>query len=239
MTRNIIGKLFAALIITAIIPFSLSAQNVEEILKSHFKAIGQEKLEKIETATTTGSIAIMGNDAPMNTYFKKPDKVRAEINVMGMSIVSVYNGKVGYVSVPGQPLKEVTPEELKGMTGSTGLEDKLYQAKKDKAKITLVGKTQLDSASVYKLALVYVNGDSSFAYVDPKTYYVVKLESNKSISGTAAQIEETYSDFRTTDGITLPYSVGTSAMGQQVAMKLDKVTFNTPIDDKQFEKPAQ
>ena len=114
----------------------------------------------------------------------------------------------------------------------------MYDAQKDKAKFSMVGKTTLNNVEVLKMSIKYPNGDSSLAYLDPKTYYVVKIEATKTMAGQTAQVDVAFSDFKTVDGITLPFSIATNVMGQSANMKLDKVVFNTPIDDKQFEKPA-
>ena len=82
------------------------------------------------------------------------------------------------------------------------------------------------------------DGNETYYFVDPSTYYVTKSIIKSEVMGQAVDVTTTYSDYKKTDfGIVLPYTKNIDMGMIQLAQKLDKLEVNKAIDPKIFEIP--
>ena len=72
------------------------AQSLDDILKDHYAAIGQDKMIKINTQKITGKMLQGGVEIPFIQMAKRPDKVRVEGTFQELTFVQTYNGKEGW-----------------------------------------------------------------------------------------------------------------------------------------------
>lgn len=88
--------------------------------------------------------------------------------------------------------------------------------------------------------LQFSAGDQKVTWnVDPQTGHVVRASFDGMTQTGPAKVEETYSDWKTTDGITLPtHSVKTANGKELMSYDLTSFTVNPAVDPKMFEKPA-
>jgi len=63
--------------------FAVQAQDMtlEEILESHFEAIGQEKLNDVKSMTVAGKMMMQGMELPFKMIIKRPNKSRMEMTI--------------------------------------------------------------------------------------------------------------------------------------------------------------
>ncbi|HEA64848.1 MAG TPA: hypothetical protein ENI02_01755, partial [Candidatus Aminicenantes bacterium] len=90
------------------------SQEASDILKKMVAAQGGEKiLEKIEDMTSSGTLELiqMGMTASLTMYKKEPDKVRMDIEMMGMIITQAYDGETAWGVNPQTGSTEEMPEQ--------------------------------------------------------------------------------------------------------------------------------
>jgi hypothetical protein len=77
-------------------------------------------------------------------------------------------------------------------------------------------------------------------FIDPKTGYILR-EKYKGLGQTGPFDGETnFSDWRTTDGLTLPYLHQNKQNGQQTSsLECQKIEINPAVDPKLFAQPAE
>ena len=72
------------------------AQDLQSILDKHFKAIGQEKVLKVQTQVSTGKILQMGMEIPFKSITKRPGKAYMEMDLQGTKVVTAFDGVKGW-----------------------------------------------------------------------------------------------------------------------------------------------
>jgi hypothetical protein len=104
----------------------------------------------------------------------------------------------------------------------------------------LVGKEKLNNVDAYKIKLTSKDNDASTYFIDANTYYLLKMIKVANMAGQEAEVETSFSDYKTTDyGYVIPYKVEiTLPQGFSLAMNMKKVEVNKEIDPKIFEMPA-
>ena len=79
---------------------SMDAQQLEEILQSHFKAAAQDKMGNIETIITHGKnrYSMGGIESSFIIYQARPNKIRIESQFQGSEVVQTYNGGANWAA---------------------------------------------------------------------------------------------------------------------------------------------
>ncbi|HJZ13057.1 MAG TPA: hypothetical protein VJ521_12945, partial [Acidobacteriota bacterium] len=87
-----------AVVLSMMISVYAAAQTAEEIVSKHIEAEGGlEKLKALESMKVTGKLTAHGGmEAPFVVIKKRPDKVRMEFTMQGLTGVSAYDGKSGW-----------------------------------------------------------------------------------------------------------------------------------------------
>ncbi len=76
-------------------------------------------------------------------------------------------------------------------------------------------------------------------FVDPQTGHVLRATYSSVTPQGPAQVSTEYSDWKTTDGLTLPTAQTSTRNGELFSTeKIDSIQINPPVDPKLFEKPA-
>jgi outer membrane lipoprotein-sorting protein len=216
------------------------SQKASDILKKMVDAQGGKKvLEKVKDMTSTGSLELiqMGMSGSMTMYKKEPDKVRMDIEVMGMVITQAFDGETAWWVNPQTGSREEVPEQqaddMKRM--ALGIDAFLYP---DKYGITFAskGKEKIEEKEYLVLEQTFSDGHKATLYIDPKTYLTYK-----SISTTVNQMgveveQETFeSDFKKVEGMTIAYSIIIFQDGEEfMKLALSEVSFNSGLEDSLF-----
>jgi len=92
--------------------------------------------------------------------------------------------------------------------------------------------------STYKIKLVDKAGSEFTYYIDPGTYYILKLDTKASLGGKDISNSSSYSNYKKTDfGYVMANTIATSNMGYDITINYVKVEINKNIDPKIFAMP--
>ncbi|HLX93345.1 MAG TPA: hypothetical protein VKR32_16790, partial [Puia sp.] len=81
-------------------------------------------------------------------------------------------------------------------------------------------------------------GDELTYYLDPNTYYILKLDTKATISGKDISNSSSYSNYKKTDfGYVLANTISTTNMGYDITINYNKIEINKEIDPKIFAMP--
>lgn len=234
-------KLLAFLIITCFADVA-TAQTVDDIVAKHVKAMGGEKLAKLQSMKISAEMDIMNMKVPITTIIIQNKGFRSESTVQGMTVVQAVSGSTGWAINPmagntkATPLPEDAVKSLANETDLTGL----YNYKEKGYKLTLDGEEDLSGAKVYKVTMIMPNGVRRVNYISKDTFYILKIVAQTKVNGQDVMSENVQSDFRAVDGIYYPFTseVTTSAMpGTKMGLKITALEVNPKIDPKIFEMP--
>ena len=234
-----IVSLFAVALFTGFV--AVSAQDLDKILDKHYEAVGQKKLAKVETLSSSGKLVQMGMEFPFTLVLKRPDKLKMTAEVQGMEIVQAYNGETGWMIMPmtgtSDP-QDMTDQQIKAVKQMGDIDGDLYNWKKKGFQLSLLGKDTLETTPVYKIKVVKDNGDEFIYYLDAEKYLVLKTDTKSSFQGTEVEASTYYSDFKTVEGMNFPFNIESKVNNQTVSeIIVGKYEVNNKVDDSIFEKP--
>jgi outer membrane lipoprotein-sorting protein len=218
-----------------------NAQSLDEILAKHNKAMGQDKMLEIKTYTLQANINQMDMELPMTMKLKRPDKFFMEMDVQGQKMNQAYDGKVGWQITPwvSPDVREMTGAELDQAKDQANIDGPFYHYKDRGLKADLIGKVDLNGKPVFQINLTDKNGAVQSYFLDSETYYILSIKRKVVSEGNELEIESKMSDYLVQDGIAIARKIESSTPMGSVTIKINKIEFNTPIDDAIFAKPAK
>ena len=220
------------------------AQTVDEIIARNVEALGgMGKLKSVATLRTTGKLKMGSFQAAVGQENKRPDKVREEFILQGLTQVLAYDGKAGWQVDPFEGRKDpelLSADDTKGLQVAADIDGPLVNYKQKGSIAELVGHDSVEGTDCYKIKLTLKNGDVRSYYLDAESYMVIKLETQTKIRGSLVERETYYGDYEKVEGIYYPF---TSESGQKdqpdrLQVTLDKIEVNVPLDDSRFAVPG-
>lgn len=216
------------------------SQEASDILKKIVEAQGGKKvLEKIEDMTTSGTLEMiqMGMSGSVTMYKKEPNKMRMDIEVMGMIITQAFDGETAWMVNPQTGSKEEMPEkqaeDMKRM--ALGVDAFLYP---EKYGISFVykGKEKIEEKEYLILEQTFADGHKATLYIDPKTYLTYKTKATTmNPMGVEVETETFESDYKKVNGMTIAYSIVVFQDGEEfMKLTLTDITFNSGLEDSLF-----
>lgn len=192
---------------------------------------------------------------PFVMEMQRPRKVRIELQFNRQTAVQVYDGTNGWKVRPFLNRPEVEPytaEELKRASHQEDLDGPLVDYAAKGTHVDLDGNEKVEGRDTYKLKVTESNGHVFHIWIDAETFLEAKVEGQpRRLDGTDHPVEIYYRDFRTVDGLKIPFVVETRVL--QVAKNalnlkdtpvpperivIDKVVVNPKLDAKLFSKPT-
>jgi len=235
--------------ILTIIVFVLSAsvvyaQDVDEIINNYFENTGGAS--NWEDMQSMKIIAVMNQgemQLNMTMFQKKGDKLRAEIQVQGKTIIQAYDGETGWFINPlmGSEAPQKMPPEMLEEIQQEKFESEFLNYQDKGHTVELEGKEEIEGTETFKVKLTKKNGDIEYYFFDTE-YFVPIMQRAFVKSGPAkGQETETYiSDYQEVDGFMMPFFIDTRMNGQSVMkMTIEGYTLNEEIDDSIFTMPGE
>ena len=238
-------RFLLALAALAVFAVSASAQTADEIVAKFIKTIGgMEKIQAVKSLRRTGKFNGGGGfEAVIVEENKRPNLVRQEFQIQGMTGVTAYDGKTGWKIEPWNGKKDAEPlgeEEMRGIVEDSDLDGPLVNYKEKGVRVEYVGTDEVEGSDAYKLKVTLPSGDVRLYYMDTDYYVPIKVESKRMIRGAEVESETLLGDYKEVNGWYLPFSVESGPKGSQNKAKItyEKIEANVAIDDSRFVKPA-
>ena len=216
----------------------------DEILARYVKTVGgADKIQSVKTLRRVGKFTgDDGFEAIVIQESTRPNKVREEFSLQGMTGVNAYDGTSGWKVDPFGGKKDpesLSEEELRSILEDSDFDEPLINYREKGNKVELVGMDQIEGTDVYKLKVTLKSGDTRYYYMDTDSYVPIKYETKRIIRGTPQESETTLGDYKQVGGWFLPFSMETRQKGSSGSQKItfDKIEFNVPIDTTRYIRP--
>jgi outer membrane lipoprotein-sorting protein len=244
-------KALLSIFVTVLSVAFVNAQDLklDEILKKHYAAVGQEKLGKVNTIKMTGKQSVQGMELPFTICMKRPGKVRIEADIQGTKFEQAYNGTTGYMKAPIMGItdpKDMDEAQLQDMKDQANIDGKLFDYEKKGNTLELLGTEDVNGVKAYKLKLTEkaekegAEAAVTTMFIDCKDFVIIKMVSKKKMGGNTVDIENYTSNFKQVDGLYMPYSIESKVMGNTFSkITFENITLNEDISDDIFEKPVK
>jgi outer membrane lipoprotein-sorting protein len=237
-------------VIAVVLATSLSvfvcAQTAEELVDKNIQARGGlDKIKSAKTRLTTGKVRGGGRRRSTVAFRQmnmRPDLVRQNFSMQGMTAVQAYDGSVGWQTQPFRGRKD--PE----LMGEDNLRDLLLAAdfdgplvdyaSKDNT-IEYLGHAEVDGDDALRLKVTLKNGDIIYYYLDPDTYLEIRKELQQFIRGSVRERVVDLGSYKPVDGVMYPFSISEGPKnnpGAQ-AITIDKIEVNVAFQESDFALP--
>ena len=240
MVRNLL-TIIAAMIL---LPGATRAQTVDEIIAKNIQAHGgMEKLASIQSMKMTGTFSAGSFRAAVVQENKRPDKVRQEFTIQGLTQIQAYDGKAGWQVNPFGGRREaelLSADDMKDLVIEADIDGPLVNYQQKGSKAELLGHDDFEGTDCYKIKLTLKNGDIRTYFLDADSYLELKVETQTMIRGAIQENETLYGDYMQVDGIYFPFAQETGPKGSTDHGKItiEKIDLNVPLDDALFSVPA-
>ncbi len=225
----------------------LSAQSADSLIAKYIQASGgMGRIQALQSLRRSGKFTGGGGFvAVVVQENKRPNSVREEFSIQGMTGINAYDGKSGWKIEPWQGKRDpeaLGEEEMHGILDDADFDGPLvnYQAKGNR--VEYHGIEQVEGSDAYKLKVTRPNGDISFYYLDTEYYVPIRIDTQRMIRGAPQEFETSLGDYKQVNGVYLPFSSESGPKGSSSAdrgkITYDKIEANVPLDDQRFVRPG-
>lgn len=222
------------------------ALTVDELVQKNVEAKGgAEALRAIQSLRLTGKMLV--NEGRTEFGFlqikKRPEDVRTEASIQGMTQIEAFDGKEGWRISPFQGRKDpekLSADDLKPLIQDAEIDGPLVDWKAKGNTVEYLGMEDVDGTPAHKLKVTRKNGDVNFVYLDPDHFLEIRVLTQRTRHGAQVEEETDFGEYEKVNGVFLPFSMETGRKGDPDKQKLiiDKAEANPPVDDKIFHFPA-
>jgi outer membrane lipoprotein-sorting protein len=210
---------------------------------------GLEAWRKIRTMIWTGHIETGKPSAPIVPFvleYKRPNKMRFEINAEREKSLRVFDGVSGWkvgASSAGMPTatRPYSALELRSARDAQGIDGLLIDHRAKGIDVASEGTDEVEGHAAYRLSVTLPSGAKRHLWVDAHTFLELKYErGSHTPPGGAGTVSVYYRNYRTVEGLQMPRVIETGAGAGKAPeqMVVDNVTLNPSLSDAHFERPA-
>ena len=209
----------------------------DSLLDQYLSAVGgADASKKIKSRVARGTVTASRDQyMPIDIYAKAPDMRVSVVHTKEGESVTAYNGKVGWLSVPGR-VHMMNAQESFGARMDADLtfaaDVKSLYTKWE----TLPGE-KIDGHDTW-LVVGHKEGEPPLKlYLDQKSNLPVRLirYTDSPLGYNPTQID--YADYRAADGIKIPYHWTIARPGNRFTVQVEQLQQNVSVDDARFVPP--
>jgi outer membrane lipoprotein-sorting protein len=227
-----------------VLPAAAAAMDADELIAKHLEATGGvAKLKSVQSHQATGKFMTQGMEIPFTMTHKRPNRMRLEAQVMGMTMVQCYDGEKGWSVNPmtgsedPQPMSDIEQKSFKLQADMDGLlvdyADKGYT-------VEYLGQDEVEGTAAHKLRLDTGQDIVLEYFIDEEYFLIIKQDSKITFEGNEIESSTYMSDYKEVDGMVLPFSIetrrGDAVMNQ---IMIETVEYDVPVDDTVFVMPEK
>jgi hypothetical protein len=244
--RLLISVVSAALVAPAAIAQDKSQPTVDQLVFQNIEAKGgADALRALQSIRLTGKMLV--NQGQIQLAYlrikKRPDEVRSEASLQGMTQMEAYDGKEGWKVSPFQGRRDpekMSADDVKELMEDAEIDGPLVDWKAKGSTVDYLGTEDVDGTAAHKLKVVRKNGDVSYVYLDPDHFLEIRVVTQRVKHGAQEEVETDLGDYEKAGGVFVPTSIESGRKGATDKEKIiiDKVDANVPVDDAIFHFPA-
>lgn len=179
---------------------------------------------------------------PFVLELKRPRKTRLEVTFNGQAAVQVYDGTNGWKVRPflnRHQVETFTPDEMKAASLQADLDGYLVDYAAKGTKVELAGIDKVEGHDAYKLKLTLKSGQIQHVWIDSQTFLETKMEgAPRRLDGKYRAVATYFRDYRTVNGLKMPYLLETAVDGvkQTEKIQIETIVVGSRLDDSLFAK---
>jgi outer membrane lipoprotein-sorting protein len=223
------------------------AVTVDELIAKHIEARGgDEKMKAIQSLQFTGKLELTGDftaEFSMIRWIKRPDRVRTDATLQGLTSVRAWDGHEGWAISPLFGRKEperISRDESKDLIEIADIDGPLIDSATKGYRIDYLGTEDLEGTEAHKLRVTTNDGDVQYVYLDPDYYLVIRVLYRRSVRGAQVETETDFGNYEKVNGVYFPFSIDSGPKGGEKTRKItiDKAEANVVLSDMLFQFPG-
>jgi hypothetical protein len=219
---------------------------VDQLVAKNVEARGgAEAVHALQSLKLTGRMLVNQGQMELgyNETRKRPNAVRTEVSLQGMTAVNAFDGNEGWKISPFQGRKDpekMSADDVKGLVEDSEVDGPLVDWKEKGSTVDYLGTEDVDGTLAHKLKVTRKNGDTSVVFLDPEHFLEIRILTQRMEHGAQVEIETDLSDYEKVNGVYVPFSVESGRKGDPDKQKviIDKADGNVPADESTFHFPA-
>ena len=211
------------------------------VIAKYLEALGgKPALERVSTRSEKGNAVLAGGRMlPIEILAKAPDARVSVMHTANGESVTAFNGRVGWLAVPGRPLREMSAsDQYAARLDATVMFPINMAAMFDELKLQPHPETVDGHAATVVWGITKGQPPVRF-YFDPQSGLLLRMlhYSDTALGLNPTQVD--YSDYRDVAGAKTPYRWTIARPGGAFTIQLDDVQNNAPLDAARFTEPTQ
>jgi hypothetical protein len=219
---------------------STATPTVDQVLDKYVDALGgRAAWKKLTSRQSTGTIEVpaMSLSGTFDVTEKAPNQMLSVVVVAGANFRQGFDGKTGWSDDPQNGVREQSGAELDEARRQADFYHSLDLRQLYK-KLTLTGTEKIGDRDTYVIECATGSGDPDKMYFDTQTGLALRVIAQHHSPEGVEVVQEDLEDYRSVDGVKVPFTIHQTSGGNVFAIKLAEVHHNLPVDDAQFAKPA-
>ena len=231
---------------------SAHAMTADELIAKNIQARGgADKLKAIQSLHTEGKLSFGGGafELAFQQIQKRPNFLRNEASLQGLTAIQAYDGKDAWQIQPFQGRKDperLSADDAKDLIEDADLDGALVDYKAKGYTVEYLGTEDVDGTPAHKLKLTRAHKKDEvptvqYIYLDPDYFLEIRIVTQRDVRGAQVESESDLGNYEQVAGVYMPFSIDTGAVGStQKGQKLTltKADANVPADDALFHFPA-
>ncbi len=210
----------------------------EALLDKYLAAVGgADALHKITSRVQKGSINAFGGLQPFDVYSKAPFMRLSTVHRKDMDSVTAYDGKNGWMSIPGR-VRPMNSQESEGARMDSDLALPAHLASMFTKLETKEGET-IDGHATWQVIGLREGKPPVRLFLDQQSGLLLRLVryTDSPLGLNPLQID--FADYRDSGGVKTPFRWTQSRPGNHFAVQIESSQTNVPIEDSKFVPPPQ
>ena len=215
-----------------------NAPSPDDVIAKYLDAIGgAAAVSAVKTRREKGTISISGRDLPVEIITSTGGKQITLVHLSDGDSITAYDGVSGWSSAPNRPAHSLPSIESISARIETDLQlpthmKQLFDQLKSMPAESIGDRQTNVVAGMDKGEIV-----SKF-YFDKDSGYLLRIlrYTKTPLGQSPTQIDN--GDYRDQDGLKVPFLKTTSRPNSRIAIRIDEVKFNVPVDDARFAFPT-
>jgi zinc protease len=203
---------------------------------------GLPRLQSIKSMHVNIAESDSGNPpSPVDVFLQFPDSMHVEVQSPQGNLTIVASPRAAFMSIPGRGSRDMPAAQKSEMLAQMH-HDLVYVAQHAEDPAFTFTAAGIEKLGTIDAAILDIGGAIPWLrwYIDPSTGRILREKYKGMGQGGPFDGESDLSDWRTADGVTLPYKHQNKQNGEQTSTaEFKKIELNPQIDPKMFDKPAE
>lgn len=235
-----------ALATALLLPLTAGAAEItlDEIIANNARAKGGLHLHALDSVRISGKMDFGGGlVAPFTLTKKRPENMRLDFTIHGVTATHGYDGTTGWMIMPfiGRNEPEIiSGDTLQQIKQHADFDGPLIDYASKGNTPQLVGIVEIENRPAYEINVTTRDGAESVVFIDSDSFLETKIEVRRRSRGAELETETMLTDYRDVGGIRFPHAITVRAKGAAAGQTItvEKIELNPAIDDGMFTMPV-